>query len=190
MLEQGDRIWVWQISAVSVFLAINVLSFLAILRKWHVRDVDFRNAFRNEKSKRLVYAKLSRYQFSGITPKDKLMVVWRGLYGPHNAARIRFKLCSPSFRDAGSKQLRNMPYILHCKDVAVTCYVGALLIFSKLVLRIERLNCEMMSWLVLRDLGGLKKFLNIEIDWSAPEAMESVKGILWGRPLAGLGWSS
>lgn len=93
------------------------------------------------------------------------MLLRISLYGLRSAARIWFNFLNGIFETVGLKQLKTAPSIFHAKDMIVACYVDDRLIFAKREADIEKLKAQLKSKLVLKDLGRLAQFLNIELYW-------------------------
>ena len=145
---------------------------ISAVKGWHLVQLDVNNAFLNGDLHEEVYMQLP--QGFHNNKGNVVCKLNKSLYGLKQASRQwNAKFCSV-IKQLGFKQ-SNADYSLFTRKfnntfIALVVYVDDILIASNNVQEVEALKVSLDQHFKLKDLGGLKYFLGLEI-------ARSVKGI-------------
>jgi hypothetical protein len=145
---------------------IRVLLFLAINFSWPLKQFDVKNAFLHGDLEEKVYMQLPS-RSNGPQSSGKMCRLWKALYGLKQSSRAWFG----RFTDAMKRiayhhgNSAHILFIKHKNDrvTLLIIYVDNMIVSGNDTDRIKRLQECLSTEFKMKDLGGLKYFLGIEV---------------------------
>lgn len=96
----------------------------------------------------------------------RVLPLKRSLYGLKDLAKIWYETIAKKLESCGLTKMKSDPCVFRKEGVIIICYVDGLLVFTENEKAIEDMKRELGASFIFKDLGTLKPFLGIDIDWT------------------------
>lgn len=143
------------------FSIVQLMISLATQRKWDVHQVDYSNAFVQEKLKRDIY--MSIPDMMNGDHEGKVCKLERTLYGLRESPRVWYELLSESLTKLGLTAVESCACIFKGEYFPLLCYVDDLLILGKDEKSINKLKKDLTLMLAANDMGKALDYLGMKI---------------------------
>ena len=140
---------------------------IACFKNWPVHHIDFDSAYLNAPLKETIYMRPPKQLKNDAKFCNKLLLLKKSIYGLKQAGREWNELLTSKLLELNWTQCIHEPCLFtrrinNCVEILLV-YVDDLLIIAPNLERMSDCKKELLNLFQIKDLGGVKHFLNISI---------------------------